>query len=176
MLSFPTFSPEEALDEVRQLARLHLALSGTLDTTPTDLSSLLEALDIPIVSEPFPEDPTFTGQAHVSDDCGFRLIVVNSLLMRPRWSFTVAHETAHIVLDHRPPRTTIAERLANCYAAEILMPRDRIITQIRQYGNDAPLLAGLNGVSFSAMRLRLQELAGELADYYPFRLQRRGVR
>ena len=153
---------DELVEEARWFARMHLARYLSIEEAPTDILGVATGLSIRIVSVPFWEDPDFTGIA-VWDSDTFRLIVVNSLLSKPRWAFTVGHELGHLVLGHQPPRHRQVERLANAYAAELLMPADRLIGQIRQYGNDLRLLAGLNGVSLTAMRLRLQEMALSLA-------------
>lgn len=147
-----------AIEEARALARSHLHMIGGMYDSPTDTMAVARALGIIVVSKPCWISPKFTGSSFVGSD-GFRLIVVNSLLPAGRWAFTVAHEIAHIAMGHLPPRSYQHEYLANKYASELLMPLPRVRRQLQQWGEDIHYLAHINGVSFSAMHLRIQEIA-----------------
>jgi hypothetical protein len=88
-------------------------------------------------------------------------IVVNADHARVRQRFTIAHELWH-VLEHPfsayAPREDIAERLADHFAACVLMPK---IWVKRQWGagiHDTNALARCFGVSRPAMRWRIDEL------------------
>lgn len=138
------------------MALRHLREYGDIHEGPTALERIVEGLEIRLRSHPFWNDPGFTGEAFQDD--GFRLIVVNSLLLPGRKRFTIAHEICHIAGEHHTPRTPTQERLADIYATELLMPLPRIMAQLRQHGPDITYLARLNAVSYSAMRRRLLEL------------------
>ena len=162
MRSYGSF--ELAQEGIRDIVRWHLSLCGGPECPAVGLRKLAKTLHIRLVSEPFPEDREFTGAAFMSDD-GFQLIVVNSLLKPARWRFTVAHEIGHIIMEHRPPRNDAHEKLANYYAAELLMPADQVMREVQRWGTDnLEFIAGLHGVSITAMRLRIQELACEIVN------------
>lgn len=93
-----------------------------------------------------------------------------------RQNFTLAHELAHYFLEHDPTkygvywrnaRYTIkpeAEKEADHFAAELLMPRKAILEVKGKYrltDDDASTLATLFGVSLSAMKARLRHLGHE---------------
>jgi len=149
-------------EDVRILARTHLHLYGD-HTQITDVYRIVEGLGVRLILKPFWHDRGFTGIAAIDETTGYQAILVNSLLSIPRRNFTISHELGHIVMRHRAYGHYALERLANIYAAELLMPMDRIIAQVRLYGPNVCYLAGINRVSVSAMSLRLQELAAILA-------------
>lgn len=146
---------DDSVEDARRLARRHLDLWGCTDG-PTRLVDIARGLDVSIIARPCWVSPDFTGVAVQID--GFRLIVVNSLLMPARRAFTIAHELGHIALDHRPPRNGNHERDANAYASELLMPTGRVLAQIQIDGPDVARLAYRCGVSYTAMARRLSEL------------------
>lgn len=142
--------------QVRLLARRHVAKYGDSPSAPTDVIAIADGLGIRHISQPFDDDPGFTGKLLIADG-GYSLIIVNALLAPPRWAFTVAHEIGHFALLHRYS-TYWRERAASIYASELLVPTDRLYRQIRQHGHDVRYLAGLNGVSYPVMRARMEEL------------------
>jgi len=152
---------DELDDHARSLARTHLRAVGTPIDGPTALRPIAAFLDVRLVIRPCWDDPLFTGISLIGDD-GFRLVIVNELLAPPRRAFTLAHELGHVAMEHRPPRRAMCERLANVYAAELLMPYDRLVRQVRRFGANPRILAQCNGVSLSAMRRRLEALQRQL--------------
>ena len=151
------FLPNTLIDDVRLLARHHVKTYGDLLDGPTDVRAVAKALGIYLRSHPFPQDREFRGALYIDDD-DFRLIVVNKLLPPGQWMFTVAHEIGHVALEHRGARQGWQEHAANVYAAELLMPADRMRNLVRQHGRDLFTLAAANCVSFQALRSRLEEL------------------
>jgi Zn-dependent peptidase ImmA (M78 family) len=141
--------------QVRVLARRHVARFGN-GRAPTNLLAIAAGLGVRCQSRPFEDDPDYTGTLLVADG-GYALIVVNSLLTPQRRAFTVAHELGHFALLHSFS-SYWRERAASVYASELLVPSDRLYSQIRQYGQNQHYLAGLNGVSVSVLRTRMQEL------------------
>ncbi len=103
-----------------------------------------------------------------------RRVYLNANEPPERQNFTLAHELAHFRLDHSPNEYGVykrdsmydeekepAEKEADAFAAELLMPRDLIEDTLRKYqlgGDDVVVLARLFGVSRSAMSYRLQNL------------------
>ena len=97
-----------------------------------------------------------------------------------RQNFTLAHELAHYFLDHKPNEYGVyrrdslyatskpeKEQEADCFAAELLMPRDlinKVKTQYSLTDDDVQALSRLFGVSPSAMRYRLKDLNRERSD------------
>ena len=84
--------------------------------------------------------------------------------------FTIAHEVGHLVLNHGPSlRDTnmdnigvtnfdVKERDANQFAAELLMPEEKIRSAINQGITSFRPLCNHFGVSSSAMCIRLENL------------------
>lgn len=86
-----------------------------------------------------------------------------------RDNFTIAHELGHYVLHSRlgeiklnanrnVDNHDLAEREANCFAAEFLMPEDLIINEYNNYKDNLLLLAIKLNVSFSALKWRCRNL------------------
>lgn len=85
-----------------------------------------------------------------------------------RDNFTIAHELGHLLLhtdfDAEGNETFYrfgsdrAEKEANWFAANLLMPRDEFITLAQESGNDSYALAGHFGVSVAAANVRLRVL------------------
>ena len=89
----------------------------------------------------------------------------------PRRAFTIAHEMGHFVLHDDKKQETFfrkdlifvektdlpMEQEANCFAANILMPKGTLI-RYQKIVKDPDYLADIFGVSKSAMLLRLQTL------------------
>ncbi len=105
------------------------------------------------------------------------VIYVNADDSSKRQLFTVAHELGHYALKHEPndygvlPRnttepTTPAEKEANCFAANILVPSVQLKRFMKQYrvrkgalsSLDVELLADIFGVSNQMMRHRLNKI------------------
>ncbi|AEA33661.1 ImmA/IrrE family metallo-endopeptidase [Hippea maritima] len=134
---------------------------------PIDLDYLLEKLNIDIEYAHLPEKVDGIALA-VKETRG--LIVVNRNRPDVRKRFTIAHEIGHILRHH--PRleregeiflfteenSNIYEREADVFAAELLMPRQKVISAFHGYSDDIQVLADLFQVSKRAMRIRLEEL------------------
>ena len=92
-----------------------------------------------------------------------------------RRTFTIAHELAHYFLKHKPDQYGVyyrnslykkdkpdLEKEADCFAAELLMPKKFIIQVKKRYDltdNDVDILAKLFGVSNLAMSFRLKNIS-----------------
>lgn len=91
------------------------------------------------------------------------VIVYNSANPIVRQRFTLAHELGHCLLGHTRNNRPISlasndptEFEANQFAAELLMPRDQLLTDIKVGIQDASALAARYQVSEDAMWWRLQ--------------------
>ncbi len=88
-----------------------------------------------------------------------------------RQSFTIAHELGHFELKHPPDKYGVLPRFAspidkdpieqeaNCFAANLLVPQDRLLKTMERYNltkQDTSLLADLFGVSLEVIRYRLR--------------------
>ncbi len=107
-------------------------------------------------------------------DAKNKTIYVNSDDHPNRQAFTIAHELGHYVLDHKPseydflPRQVTVvnsspeEKEANCFAANLLIPKDMLDEAIKKYSlnitNDIDVLANLFGVSKEFMKYRIDGL------------------
>jgi Zn-dependent peptidase ImmA (M78 family)/transcriptional regulator with XRE-family HTH domain len=124
-------------------------------------------LKIDILIEPHPDD-ALSGAAIT--DRSFPLIFVNSEFPRSRSLFTLAHELGHVLaghvddpitLDRELSGSTDAERMANAFAANYLMPKDEVCREIAKRGLKVSTLAYLTyalGVSYESLVYRLHNL------------------
>lgn len=103
-----------------------------------------------------------------------RKIYLNVEEPAERQTYTIAHELGHYLLDHKPDEYGVykrhsftdvdkpgAEKEADKFAAELLMPESMVTSTMKQYDLtrlDAQILAKLFGVSRSAMTFRLKSL------------------
>lgn len=117
-----------------------------------------------------------TGQ--LKDVAGFfdketNSIFINSDDPPTRQMFTVAHELGHYKLNHQPDEYGVlyrfqkfdgandAEKQANCFAANLLVPKKMLKKAMRKYRLDkdnAGILADLFGVSKEMMSYRIKTL------------------
>jgi Zn-dependent peptidase ImmA (M78 family)/DNA-binding XRE family transcriptional regulator len=126
-----------------------------------------ERLKIDVLVEPYFDD-ALSGAAIT--DRSFPLIFINSDYPRPRSIFTLAHELGHILagpvdevitLDRELSGSTDAERMANAFAASLLMPEDMIRGEVQRRGRRISTLVDLTyrlGVSFESLVYRLYNL------------------
>lgn len=149
---------DEAVDTIRALARQHLKEAGAM-ACPTDLKLLCRYHHVRLLLVPCRVDPSYPGGIVTDLRSDFRVIVVNSLLRPARLHFTIAHELGHVAHVHQEPRRPEDERVANIYASELLVPTERLLSQLHRYGPNAPYLAKLNGVSLRMMWWRLLEVS-----------------
>lgn len=142
-----------------------------LDVTPVPVEEVASRLQIKIGREPS-ED--FSGILIRKD--GKALIGVNSNESHVRQRFTIAHELGHFILhkeketfvDYRDNQKDIMrtprEKQANAFAAALLMPRTKLIKDVKTKFKDGIYeeglieLAELYEVSTEAMKYRLMNL------------------
>ncbi|MBI2485045.1 ImmA/IrrE family metallo-endopeptidase [Candidatus Uhrbacteria bacterium] len=87
----------------------------------------------------------------------------NSKQAKVRQRFTVAHELGHFLSGHDDlkivedtfDKDTVKEREANSLAAELLMPKDFLVADMKLGKYDIPSLASRYGVSEQAMSICL---------------------
>ena len=102
-------------------------------------------------------------------DAEFSFILVNADQLRSRALFTLAHELGHVLsgdgatinIDRDLQARTDEERLANAFAAALLMPEPEIRKAIDDYGRGAECLARMLlrfGVSYETLVYRLHNL------------------
>ena len=102
-------------------------------------------------------------------DAEFSFILVNADQLRSRALFTLAHELGHVLsgdgstinIDRDLKARTNEERLANAFAAALLMPEPEIRKAIDDYGRGADCLARMLlrfGVSYETLVYRLHNL------------------
>ena len=102
-------------------------------------------------------------------DAEFSFILVNADQLRSRALFTLAHELGHVLsgdgstinIDRDLQARTDEERLANAFAAALLMPEPEIGKAIDEYGRGADCLARMLlrfGVSYETLVYRLHNL------------------
>ena len=103
-----------------------------------------------------------------------KTIYVNSQEPANRQTFTIAHELGHYILEHEENKIGVLlrypeirnknkdplEQEANCFAAELLVPRDMLKKVKSEYNlsqkDDIDILARLFGVSKEVMGYRLK--------------------
>jgi Zn-dependent peptidase ImmA (M78 family) len=149
-------------DIANQLLRRHASIVGL----PIDPVAIARAEGIDVL--PFPEMPTTaSGWFRIID--GQPTIYFNQEEPSRRQRFTVAHELGHYALGHgeRPRDNASAfnvrnydpyEAGANKFAAELLMPAERLRAAMLAGISDLARLATGFGVSEVAMRYRLKNL------------------
>lgn len=139
------------------------------DSTPVPIDAIIRDIGLPLSYEAM--DDNISG--YIERQNGSYRIVVNSNHAPTRQRFTAAHELGHYVYhrdllgegvgDNRAYRTDgtdrpnvnirpIHERQANSFAANVLMPRHRLVAVV---GETTAALAVRFGVSQAAMKIRL---------------------
>lgn len=151
--------PDEALDP--EILAQHLGVTvwrpeDVPELAPDSLSQLVR------------EDPD-SWSAVTLQVGSSRLTIVNSAHAPTRQRSSVAHELAHIILEHRPSRVDISERgflvlssfegdeerEADLLAATLLVPRDGLVRAYRRQ-RDEECLADHFGVSLRLLKWRLR--------------------
>jgi Zn-dependent peptidase ImmA (M78 family) len=153
-----------------------------LTSIPVDVNRLAKLMGAEIKSDDF--DKAMSGFAYQKH--GVKYIGVNSTELPERQRFTIAHELGHLYLHRRPVSydpgtsvmmfrnghssdgTDIKEIEANRFAAELLMPEERVLADLKKrggidllFGDNEQLiqeLANKYGVSKPAMTIRLNTL------------------
>ncbi|MEO9601183.1 ImmA/IrrE family metallo-endopeptidase [Parasphingorhabdus sp.] len=139
------------------------------DKTPVPINEIICDIGLPIEYKPLPDDIS----GYIERENGDYRIVVNANHAQTRQRFTAAHELGHYIYhrdllgegvgDNRAYRTEgtdrpnmnirpIHERQANSFAANVLMPKHRLVDVA---GETTLGLANRFGVSQEAMRIRL---------------------
>ena len=137
---------------------------------PVDPLRIAAALGIRVVPRGGPGDADYAYSGYFDNSGEQPVIEYNVSEAAVRQRFTLAHELGHYALGHASsPRDTPAnfssgvsdkaERLANRFAAELLMPAKeaRIVVQGGLFKNVAELASAFN-VSQTAMVYRMQSL------------------
>ena len=154
-------------------------VSEHLRSAPADVVDLIRKLGISYEEKPM----EYGADGRIDFDGNSYKITVNSNQSRQRRKFTAAHEVAHFLL-HRDllrreghldrlfdaagrnnpsaPFTARHEVEANKLAAQILMPRDAIISRMVWEEYNLRRLADAFGVSPAAMEIRLKVLGIDL--------------
>ncbi len=134
---------------------------------PVDIEGIIRRLSIVIQKKPLARGSS--GYALLELD-GSRSIIVNSEDSYVRQRFTLAHELGHHALMHIKPggscdrdeRASYGmdyyEIEANNFAAEILMPEEKLRADVGQSYTDIHKLADKYEVSYDAMYYRLKNL------------------
>ena len=154
-------------NDLADWARERLALSREGDDPFTSLAEAIEThLSTDVMVESLGEQAS---EGASITDAEFPFILVNADRPRPRALFTLAHELGHLL--HRDGPTfnvdvdlrarTDGERLANAFAAALLMPQPEIERILDDHGRTAASLAQMLtefGVSYESLIYRLHNL------------------
>lgn len=166
----------QEIDAVRLCARSLLKKFNVKDP-PVNVLEIAKYLQAKIIfSDELPDD-VFGCLLPLKN--GKFIIVVNVFTSDTRKIFTVAHEIGHLYLKHylildkiyqKQEKLQISvfdkiksakakmERLANIFAAELLMPKHLVKRYYWQLGGDIEKLAETFMVSKEAMEIRIKEL------------------
>lgn len=152
-----------------------------LSSVPIDVEKLASLMGAEVKTDDF--DETLSGFAYQKH--GMKFIGVNSTESQERQRFTIAHELGHLYLHRRPVSydagtsvmmfrnsrssdgADIKEIEANRFAAELLMPEQRVRADLKKrgeidlFGDNSKLikeLAEKYRVSEQAMAIRLNTL------------------
>lgn len=154
--------------ELAEWATEHLALAAE----PADrFSALAEGIEKQLGVDVLVEDHSHEGIFGASiTDRSFPFILVNRDQQLTRALFTLAHELGHVLsgwgdiltLDTDLSARNNNERVANAFAASLLMPAGRVDTLLKEHGGvSVPALAAMVsefGVSFESLVYRLHNL------------------
>jgi hypothetical protein len=152
-------------------------------SVPVDLNRLMDLPRLKVVSQPRHVMPTLAGFTEWRD--GQYVVVINRTNSLYRRRFTFGHELKHVI-DWTLRKTVYArlgsdpdkrdrhvERIADYFAACLLMPRPWLKRHWYQGYQDIEALAQMYGVSTEAMTIRLKYLG--LIEDESQRLFRRDV-
>jgi Zn-dependent peptidase ImmA (M78 family) len=173
--SWPDLDPEEWLRTAEQLASWaneQLNFSDSEDRFEGLASAMERTLGIDVLVENTGSD---AAMGAAITDPEFPIVFVNANQPRARAMFTLAHELGHVLardgsslrVDRNLSGTDSRERLANAFAAELLMPRQEIDAILDEKGRGAAGLAQIMiqlQVSFESMVYRLHNLRYINAD------------
>ena len=148
-------------------ARQRLAPATSGEDRLTELATAIEAeLCVDVMVESMGDDAPLGLSI---TDSEFSFILVNADQLRSRSLFTLAHELGHVLnsdgttinIDKDLRARSDEERLANAFAAALLMPEPEIRKTIDEYGRQAESLARMLvnfGVSYETLIYRLHNL------------------
>ncbi|TQM02671.1 ImmA/IrrE family metallo-endopeptidase [Stenotrophomonas muris] len=163
--------PSVVVDHAADMANIQQVralLDGAgLGDAPVDVSGAASLLGLQIVYEQMADEMS----GYLENRNGQWVVGVNAYHAGVRQRFTIAHEIAHYVL-HRKQQGTFRdvifmrrssnansmEREADTFAAQLLMPEDQLIRDIRSGMVNVMMLAARYNVSALAMKYRLQNL------------------
>jgi hypothetical protein len=164
MLSFSGGLVRATSDHIKVTATRLLRSAGATGE-PVDLRVVVSALNLELVErghEPFACEAALVPMGDT------RAIVTRGRGDERRRRFSIAHEIGHFLLhpDRVAPERggaanaalALQEREADQFAAELLMPADRLRRAAFECGCDVQRLATRFEVSQSAMRIRLERL------------------
>ena len=169
----PQDSSERWLSRANQLAEWASQRLGDLTRDPPEtdrFAALAAAIECQFGVDVMVESLGADGPLGLSmTDSEFPFILINADVIRPRAMFTLAHELGHVLagdgseikIDEDLRGNNDEERLANAFAAALLMPEQRISSLIEEHGRDAKCLAMMIlyfGVSFESLIYRLHNL------------------
>lgn len=168
------------MDEVARAINTAKKLTKKHDLKPGfDIKNLITSLGITLEITTLESMSGFAYQKQ-----GKKVIGINETDGEKRQRFTMAHELGHMFVHVNDDVTfdrgfayfrdgnsstgiSLKERQANAFAAELLMPAEHLLDEVRKMGgiidpmqDDSKItkLAKLYGVSFSAMSVRLDSL------------------
>lgn len=147
---------------------LKLARENGVEASPLNLEKLLKFLGITLVMEE--GDESFSGCIEKRGNGYY--ISVNKYHPEKRKRFTIAHELGHYflhrsilsdigreeVLMREPSALTPIEREANNFAADLLMPEELFLGELRSGNDSASYLSDKFGVSIPAIKYRAYQL------------------
>ena len=158
-------SPASPRAAAAALLRQHW--DGRLQVDPQRIA---QALGLRVIARGGPDEPDYGYSGYFNAEGDAPTIEYNRSESLVRRRFTIAHELGHFALGHRSsPRDTPAnfntavadgaERHANQFAAELLMPEHevRIIIKSGRFANVGELTRAF-GVSQAAMIWRMKDL------------------
>ncbi len=158
--------------------RLHLGLSGDAPLDPRVLARYLgvqvwtprdvTGLSDKSIKQLTEIDPSSWSAVTIAEN-GQHLVILNSAHARTRQQNSLAHELAHLILNHRPARTTVSEEgylfsdrydaeqeeEANWLAGALLLPREGLLDVYRRTRSSA-VIASEFGVSAKLVDWRLR--------------------
>ena len=171
--SVPEDSSGQWLNRANQLAEWAGQRLGDLTRDPPEadrFAALAAAIECQFGVDVMIESLGEAGPLGLSmTDPEFPFILINADEIRPRAMFTLAHELGHVLagdgseikIDEDLRGNNDEERLANAFAAALLMPEQRVSSLIEEHGRDAKCLAMMIlyfGVSFESLIYRLHNL------------------
>ncbi len=171
--SVPQDSSERWLSRANRLAEWAGQRLGDLTRDPPEtdrFAALAAAIECHFGVDVMVESLGADGPLGLSmTDPEFPFILINADVIRPRAMFTLAHELGHVLagdgseikIDEDLRGNNDEERLANAFAAALLMPAQRVNSLIEEHGRDAKCLAMMIlyfGVSFESLIYRLHNL------------------